>query len=315
MTKVYSATDSFISDLKHIEVTSLGAVFDMVYADIGPRDGPVIIGVHGTPATYKTFFSLFEYFSKAGIRFIAVNMPGMGYTELDKGKTFDFSPTHKAEVVKAFIKAMKLQRVDILLGHSLASHTCSHIVHDPSMNMVKSVAFLSGAGLVPHRPLRPVPIIKYMSCLIYNLYQIPLLCILIGWLANWLYSLFGLRGRTVESNVYSMYEAFKIDFKLFNSHLSDITRRNFPLLMIYTMDDPIIDLHVSEGIVEKLQIPDSNIIKCNTQGVFNSQLTDDQLHRVVVFEGGHHRPQWKYPEIVCEQLKSMVLALRTTSKL
>nr|XP_054761336.1 uncharacterized protein LOC129267731 [Lytechinus pictus] len=86
------------------KISAIGTSFTMVYGEwvaAGSADGdesPVVICIHGTPATEGAFRPLGSRLAAEGYRVLAVNFPGMGYTEMDSERRFDFSVTHKAEL-------------------------------------------------------------------------------------------------------------------------------------------------------------------------------------------------------------------------
>ncbi|XP_006818296.1 haloalkane dehalogenase-like [Saccoglossus kowalevskii] len=146
----YSGSDSTSEFLMQVELSVLDTTIVMVFADMGPPDGPVIICIHGSPATYRAYHTMFQPLTEAGMRLVIPNFPGMGYTNVDDKENFNFSPQHKAEVVKALIQKLKLERVEMIIGHSMGGHLAALVAATDNNNIIKSVCFLAGPGVTPH---------------------------------------------------------------------------------------------------------------------------------------------------------------------
>ncbi|XP_070554177.1 haloalkane dehalogenase 1-like [Ptychodera flava] len=199
------------TDLKFVDIEVLGTSFSVAYADIGPQDGPVIVLVHGSPATYRTFRKMFHPLTESGFRMVMPNFPGMGYTEIDKKAIYNFSSAHKAEIVKAFIKAIDINSVETLVGFSSGGHVVARVVADKEFHpIVKSLTFLSVPGGKPYSLVRPVYLIKFLGNLFYRTLSIPI----IGWLVTLLFMpvfrLVDLRAKTQKSKMYSVFEAAQL---------------------------------------------------------------------------------------------------------
>ena len=62
--------------LKYINVDCMDATFNVGYEDFGPKDGRVIVAVHGAPGHSDDFKVLFAPLYTMGFRVIAINFPG-----------------------------------------------------------------------------------------------------------------------------------------------------------------------------------------------------------------------------------------------
>ena len=62
--------------LKYINVDCMDATFYVGYEDFGPKDGRVIVAVHGAPGHSDDFKVLFAPLYTMGFRVIAINFPG-----------------------------------------------------------------------------------------------------------------------------------------------------------------------------------------------------------------------------------------------
>jgi len=46
------------------------------YADVGPRDGLIVVAIHGAPGSISDFTELYEHLPAAGIRCLVPEFPG-----------------------------------------------------------------------------------------------------------------------------------------------------------------------------------------------------------------------------------------------
>ncbi|KAJ5083429.1 hypothetical protein N7456_012856 [Penicillium angulare] len=67
-----------MSAIEHHEVTYAGDSKKIHYLATGPTDGPLVIFIHGWPATAITWKAQLETFASVGFRAIAPDMPGYG---------------------------------------------------------------------------------------------------------------------------------------------------------------------------------------------------------------------------------------------
>ena len=67
---------SDLSSTNHVDVVVGESIANVRYADCGPRDGPVVLALHGAPGGIQDFMELFGPLMSAGIRFIVPEFPG-----------------------------------------------------------------------------------------------------------------------------------------------------------------------------------------------------------------------------------------------
>lgn len=77
----------------------------------------VIVAVHGSADTYKTFNKLIEHFSDKNVRVIAPNLPDFNHTILTN-YSFWHSSQEKYHFLKDFLHQLDIKTIDCLLGHS-----------------------------------------------------------------------------------------------------------------------------------------------------------------------------------------------------
>ncbi|XP_077995047.1 uncharacterized protein LOC144448643 [Glandiceps talaboti] len=297
------------NDLKSVDVEVLDTTFSVQYADIGPHDGPIAVFLHGSPATYKAFKKMFQPITERGVRMILPNMPGMGYTKIDDKGIFDFTSYQKAEILKAFIKALDIKRIETMVGYSLAGHIVARVAGDENFDILKSVTLLSGIGIRPHRLVRPLAVVKILGMFLYWTLRIPIIGSLIARLFKPIYGMLDLRGKTLESNCYSVYEGAKLNFEECHKDLLSISSRKLPILLFHSEDDPITEKEIAEENMEILGLTADDVIRYDNNGHSTQTFPESKLHRAVWFAKGGHRLQNSQTDVVSEQIPAMVFAV------
>ncbi|XP_027204855.2 uncharacterized protein LOC113798501 [Dermatophagoides pteronyssinus] len=84
----------------------------------------VIVAIHGTSDTYRTFTKLINHFhQQKNVRVIVPNQPDYRHT---RQTNFQFWHTfdEKYYCIKDFLEQLKIKQIDCLIGHSLGAHAC-----------------------------------------------------------------------------------------------------------------------------------------------------------------------------------------------
>lgn len=80
---------------------------------------PIALALHGAPGSYHDFTLLIHHLTKQNVRVIAPNFPE--YTATVKTKVlFRHSADEKAAYLRDFLKAIQVNRIDLLISHSSA---------------------------------------------------------------------------------------------------------------------------------------------------------------------------------------------------
>lgn len=84
------------------------------YREAGPKDGPVLLLLHGYPSSSRMFEPLFAQLSER-YRLIAPDYPGFGYSDAPPADRFDYTFAHLAQIVDAFTQALGLHEYALYL--------------------------------------------------------------------------------------------------------------------------------------------------------------------------------------------------------
>lgn len=84
------------------------------YREAGPKDGPVLLLLHGYPSSSRMFEPLLTHLSER-YRLIAPDYPGFGYSDAPPADEFDYTFAHLAQIVDAFTQALGLRKYTLYL--------------------------------------------------------------------------------------------------------------------------------------------------------------------------------------------------------
>ena len=84
------------------------------YRESGPKDGPVLLLLHGFPSSSRMFEPLFARLSDR-YHLVAPDYPGFGHSDWADTKQFDYTFDHIAKVMNHFTQAMGLSHYTLYL--------------------------------------------------------------------------------------------------------------------------------------------------------------------------------------------------------
>ncbi|KAI1764992.1 Alpha/Beta hydrolase protein [Hypoxylon sp. FL1150] len=100
-------------------LTSIGNVkadgIDVFYRHAGPKDGPVILLLHGFPASSFMFRNLIPLLAELGYRAIAPDLPGYGFTEVPAEQEYQYSFANYAKTTEAFLDALNIKKFAVYI--------------------------------------------------------------------------------------------------------------------------------------------------------------------------------------------------------
>jgi len=85
----------------------------MHYVDEGPRDGPVVLLLHGEPSWSYLYRKMIPTLVAAGLRAIAPDLIGFGRSDKPASRT-DYTFQGHVEWMHGFISALNLQRITLV---------------------------------------------------------------------------------------------------------------------------------------------------------------------------------------------------------
>ncbi|XP_041472300.1 uncharacterized protein LOC121421609 isoform X2 [Lytechinus variegatus] len=297
-----------------IEISALGTKYNMVYGEWVPVDRsvegcPVVICIHGTPATEGAFRPIGSRIASGGYRVLAVNFPGMGYTQIDPERKYDYSSSDKAELVKGFITAMQLDSVAMVIGHSSGSHVVAELGADRALEgILQSTCFLCGTGITPHKLFKRLNL-PVIPRLIFKTMYLPYIGRIVTYFFAKIMYLLGFRGRSDEAQALSFYEVMKTDYDVFARSVKRIAEKKLPVLLFFSLDDVVVEAELLQENIDILGIPEADIKDYDVNGESELIYGDETLRRVVRFAKATHRLQFTNPEKTTAEIVSLLDAL------
>ena len=90
----------------HVSIPNGIKVF---YRSAGPENGPVVLLLHGFPASSFQFRNLIPLLANAGYRVVAPDLPGFGFTEIPSSLNYKHTFANLAETTAAFLDVLKIK--------------------------------------------------------------------------------------------------------------------------------------------------------------------------------------------------------------
>ena len=98
------------------------------HIDEGPKDGPILLAVHGQPVWSYLYARMIPYLVKAGIRVIAPDLPGYGKSDKPAARD-DYSYQNQVDWMSAWLKENNFSNLTFfgqdwggLIGLRMISH-------------------------------------------------------------------------------------------------------------------------------------------------------------------------------------------------
>jgi pimeloyl-ACP methyl ester carboxylesterase len=85
---------------------------NIFYREAGPADGPVVLLLHGWPASSHMFRDLMPKLADR-FRLIAPDYPGFGYSDAPAPQAFTYTFDHLAEIVEKFVDALGIAKLSL----------------------------------------------------------------------------------------------------------------------------------------------------------------------------------------------------------
>jgi pimeloyl-ACP methyl ester carboxylesterase len=88
---------------------------DIFYREAGPKDGPVLLLLHGVPTSSRMYQPMLESSLAKKYRLIAPDFPGFGHSSWPAPKDFRYTFDHLAQVTEDFAALLELEHYTLYL--------------------------------------------------------------------------------------------------------------------------------------------------------------------------------------------------------
>ncbi|KAF7636069.1 hypothetical protein Mgra_00004517 [Meloidogyne graminicola] len=277
-TKTISFNKTNDSDLFQLPITLNDGrlTINAVYQDTHPFDPPqncrTVIMLHGAPGSHNDFKYVVPLLRLKGIRSIAINWPGLGYSEcsfLIDDDQLKNDNLERTEYIQSIINLLKLQKPLIFFGHSRGVENAFRLAE---RNEEKTIGVIAAnfVGIRPHRGVRPFFAVRFFSAL-WDFAGWMKLQFLLEPFYKALYSWVGMK----TSNGYIAARCLKtMTTTDFDNQLKYIfpLRMNpkIKLLFAYSGDDNLIETELSEELLDNIGLKEESRLVTET-------IKDEQL--------------------------------------
>jgi len=87
---------------------------DLFYREAGPKNGPVVLLLHGFPSSSHQFRELMPVIA-AKYRVLAPDFPGFGFTEIPESRKYEFTTVNVVQTIEALLDALHVKSFVIYL--------------------------------------------------------------------------------------------------------------------------------------------------------------------------------------------------------
>ena len=134
-----------------------------VIQDTLPEGSPIgtVVALHGMPGSHNNFKFVLPHIAGSGVRFICINMPGLGYTENHPDLICDNE--ERSNFVQSILDSLNISENVVYLGYSRGAQNCLRL-GPLDGKRCKGVVMVNPVGLRKHKSscdLRWVRAVKY----------------------------------------------------------------------------------------------------------------------------------------------------------
>ncbi|XP_072017270.1 uncharacterized protein [Amphiura filiformis] len=286
----------------------MGARYRVGYVDEGDKNDPIILCLHGSPASYKDFLPMMPSLVSNGARVILFNFPGIGYSWHLEGSPFDYSHLSKAKLVEAFLSHQGIDKVNMLVSHCASGHAGMQLC--ANTDLIQGVSFISPLAHLPHRTSDHTFTINF----VYHSLKHPYMRALLGPLELQVWSKISKVPLNIQEVDYFYglaCEARQWDWKQAEADLKDINTKGMPVMVLAAQRDPVVQFYILKGMMDLLGISQESRLTYSEDhsGHQNEIEHINPLKHGVIFEKGHWI-QKSHPKVVAGLIMNFLNAIQ-----
>lgn len=275
-----------------------GIEFVVKYYDSAERlsgedltNAPVVCLLHGAPGTYEDFASLIDYLTTRKVRVIAPNFPTYS-TTLDHG--FRHSPPERADYLSEFFKAIQLDQIDLLIGHSSAIYTIFELLNQSHENLIQIQIRSLGLFSTPSYNLPPNLVPTPLRLFMLHMFDYPLFRPIIMKFAQTIARFQGIRNRVENDRLDSLLIGASAIGYSFSDNMAErlkmVIKSNIPTFVLIGCNDKIIPMENFQQLKKDLGIVSEDQVRhYGEDGHLSQDIKDrNELVSVCQFSSGGH---------------------------
>ncbi|CAG2113591.1 unnamed protein product [Medioppia subpectinata] len=287
-----------------------GLTLDVEYADnlsllnwdSDSCDTKLMVCLHGAPGSHSDFEAVIQHMTRLGVRVIAPNFPD--YSVTIKTDIFRHSAEEKTEFIKDFLRAIGINRIDVMIAHSSAIYPTTMLWCDQKGPRIESFVLLNPGG---HRRIKAMRPVWYTEGGV-KVYQNK-------W-GRTLFQIFGtaflnitktvtVKADNMNNVILSASTMRYSRFKQLEEKLIKLRESKIPVLLVFSENDRLIEKEIFYEMAEILGANEDNISIYDENGCLEKDGSVDDTIKVVSFRSGGHYCFLKYTNVVnkaCDQL-------------
>lgn len=290
--------------------TGRGIDFNMTYYDsleiINDSGGiqsvdktPTVCLLHGAPGSNQDFASLINFLTSNGVRVLAPNFPTYDVTF---EHSFRHSPLERTEFLAQFFKAIKVKRIDMMIGHSSAIYTVFELLNqslkpqstesiESKQLEIRCVGMFSTPSYNLPANLAPTPVRMFTL----RLFDYPIFRPIILAIIHTFVRIQGIRNRVDVNQVENFLVAASAmgysDSHKMKGYLKLIHKHKIPTFVLFGCNDKLIPTKCFEQLKHDLGVSsDSQVKLYDSEGTLVNVPSD--LHALTevsqFLSGGHY---------------------------
>lgn len=269
-----------------------------------------ILALHGAPGSHEDFQPFIEHFGQKRERIIVPNFPDFSLTI--KTKVFRHSAEEKYHFIKDFLKAINVDRIDLLLAHSSSVYPAAMLLSESESLNIKSVAFFNPAGHRRIMAMRPA----WFTEGSVKVYQ--------NKLGRMVMQVFGksfikatntvtVKPESMNNVMLSAQTMRYSNYKELEKHLIRLRQSGKPTLWCFSENDRLVEKEIFYEMVSIMDAKEDCVQKYDSNAQPVTHYTAQPNMRVLVFNSGGHYAFLKYsPEVIneCDKFLSYVVQIK-----
>ncbi|CAL1544772.1 unnamed protein product [Lymnaea stagnalis] len=278
------------------------------YPDADDRTRPTVVAVHGLPGGGIDFLSLASKLHAKGIRFVAPTSLGMveSPVELKYLDDVDFSTKGRTKVLRQLLQEMNIHNVDLFMGHSAGAWTLYEV--GAYWSNFGALLFVNPGGASPNRGIRPYFLMQFMAFLLqWSLGRWLILPVMeIGYKFQGFKEIFAGNG---DHLVATQQYISNVHFENVAKNAAAIQAKAVPIVVMYSLNDKLIEPKISATLVNHLGIPEANTVRFSADKLPDKDpflVPEGWLCRCLIFERGGHVAHLAHEEQLIDQIDDLL---------
>lgn len=267
---------------------------DTIVTKLGDRaqSAPIICLLHGAPGHYSDYASLIRYLTHQGARVVAPNFPDYSATY---EHSFRHSPAERVDFLLNFFSAIKVTKIDMLVGHSSAVYTLFELlrlIHSDRKSIDLKVESI-GLFNTPSYDLPPSLAVTPLRLFTLKLFDYPFCRPIIRALIHIFVKVQGIRNKVDTARFENFLMAVSAlgysNNERMIEHLKLVRKCQIPTFVLVGENDKLIPMRCFEQLKRDLGILKDSQVKLYEDGVLKKDTENpDDYVQVSQFDNAGH---------------------------